>query len=172
MELKKGPLPLSWIQWARRQRDPAVPYKCLSCWLHIGMELFKDLPLCSRLTFWYCLVSLHVGPVDFRSVTKTNEIYAHKPQLSEKLQQNLFLDCIFLSTMGHSSKLDFKLYNVNFGRLPVQVWCMRQSAQGRSTRMTLRDGMGRKVGGGFRMGNICTPMADSCQCMAKTTTIL
>ena len=27
-------------------------------------------------------------------------------------------------------------------------------------------------GGRFRMGNTCTPMADSCQCMAKTTTIL
>ena len=27
-------------------------------------------------------------------------------------------------------------------------------------------------GGWFRMGNTCTPMADSCQCMAKTTTIL
>ena len=26
--------------------------------------------------------------------------------------------------------------------------------------------------GGFRMGNTCTPMADSCHCMAKTTTIL
>ena len=36
----------------------------------------------------------------------------------------------------------------------------------------LRDGMGREVGGGFRMGNTCTPMADSCQCMAKTTTVL
>ena len=38
--------------------------------------------------------------------------------------------------------------------------------------MTLRDGMGRDVGAGFRMGNIYTPMADSCKCMAKTTTIL
>ena len=38
--------------------------------------------------------------------------------------------------------------------------------------MTQRDGMGRKVGGGFRMANTCTPMADSCQCMAKTNTIL
>ena len=38
--------------------------------------------------------------------------------------------------------------------------------------MTLRDGMGREVGGGFRMGNTCIPMADSCQRMAKTTTIL
>ena len=45
-------------------------------------------------------------------------------------------------------------------------------AQGRCTGMTLRDGMGREVAGGFRMGNTCTPMADSCECMAKTTTIL
>jgi len=27
--------------------------------------------------------------------------------------------------------------------------------------------MGREVGGGFRMGNTCTPVADSCLCMAK-----
>jgi len=26
--------------------------------------------------------------------------------------------------------------------------------------------------GGFRMGYRCTPMEDSCECMAKTTTIL
>ena len=38
--------------------------------------------------------------------------------------------------------------------------------------MTLRDGMEREAGGGFRMGNTCTPMADSCQCMAKPTIIL
>ena len=37
---------------------------------------------------------------------------------------------------------------------------------------TLRDGMRREVGGVFRMGNTCTLMVDSCQCMAKTTTIL
>ena len=33
--------------------------------------------------------------------------------------------------------------------------------------MTQRDGIGRKLGGGFRMGNTCTPVADSCQCIAK-----
>ena len=31
---------------------------------------------------------------------------------------------------------------------------------------------GEESGRGFRMGNTCTPMADSCQCMTKTTTIL
>ena len=51
-------------------------------------------------------------------------------------------------------------------------WMTETSAQGGCTRMTQRDGIGREVGGGFRMGNTCKSMADSCQCMAKTTTIL
>ena len=33
--------------------------------------------------------------------------------------------------------------------------------------LTQRDDMGRGVGGEFRIGNSCTPMADSCQCLAK-----
>jgi len=45
---------------------------------------------------------------------------------------------------------------------------MIQGAQGWCTGMTQRDGKGREVGGGFRMGNTCTPVADSCQCMAKS----
>ena len=31
---------------------------------------------------------------------------------------------------------------------------------------------GREVGGGFRMGDTCAPVADSCRCMAKAITIL
>ena len=42
-----------------------------------------------------------------------------------------------------------------------------QGARGWCTGMTQGDGMGREVGGGFRMGNTCTLMADSSQCMAK-----
>ena len=44
---------------------------------------------------------------------------------------------------------------------------MSQGAQGWCTGMTQRDGIGREVGGGFRMGNTCTPVVDSCQHMAK-----
>ena len=51
-------------------------------------------------------------------------------------------------------------------------WMHETSAQGWCTGKTQRDGMGREAGGGFRMGNRCKSMADSCQCMAKTTTIL
>ena len=51
-------------------------------------------------------------------------------------------------------------------------WMHETSAQGWCTGMTQRDGMGREVGGRFRMGDTCKSMADSCQCMAKPTTIL
>ena len=44
---------------------------------------------------------------------------------------------------------------------------MRQGTRDWCTGMTERDGMGREVGGGFRMGNTCTPVEDSCQCMTK-----
>ena len=51
--------------------------------------------------------------------------------------------------------------------LPVQVQCRIQEAWGWCTGMTQRDGMGRELGGGFRMGNTCTPVVDACWCMAK-----
>ena len=37
---------------------------------------------------------------------------------------------------------------------------------------TQRDGMGREVSRVSGQGDICLPGADSCQCMAKSTTIL
>ena len=49
---------------------------------------------------------------------------------------------------------------------------MRQGTQGWCTGMTLGDGMGREVGGGFWMGNTYAPVADSFQRLAKTTAIL
>ena len=51
-------------------------------------------------------------------------------------------------------------------------WIHEASAQGWSTGKTQKDGMGREVGEGIEMGNTCKSMADSCQWMAKTTTIL
>ena len=45
------------------------------------------------------------------------------------------------------------------------------SAQGWCTGKTQRDGIDREAGGGIGKGNTCKSMADSCQCMAKTTKI-
>ena len=44
---------------------------------------------------------------------------------------------------------------------------MRKGDQDWCTGMTQRDGVGKEVGGGFRMRNTCTPMEDSSQYMEK-----
>ena len=51
-------------------------------------------------------------------------------------------------------------------------WMHETSAQGWCTGKTQRDGMEREAGGEIGMGKTCKSMADSCQCMAETTTIL
>ena len=43
------------------------------------------------------------------------------------------------------------------------TWC---------TGKTQKDRVEREMGRGIGMGNTCKPMADSCQCMTKTTAIL
>ena len=66
---------------------------------------------------------------------------------------------------------EIDIYHI-WNRSPNQVRCVKQGTQSQCTGMTQRDGMGREVGRGFRIGDTCIPMADSCQHMAKTTTIL
>ena len=51
-------------------------------------------------------------------------------------------------------------------------WMHETSAQAWCTGKTQRDRVEREVGGGIGMGNTYKSMADSCQCMTKTTTIL
>ena len=51
-------------------------------------------------------------------------------------------------------------------------WMHERSAQAWCTGKTQRNRVEREVGGGIRMGNTCKSIADSCQCMTKTTTIL
>ena len=52
------------------------------------------------------------------------------------------------------------------GNLPAmqgtQVRCMILEAWGWCTGTIQRDGTGREEGGGFRMGNTCIPVVDSC----------
>ena len=96
----------------------------------------------------------------------------------------ILCDPMNLSTPG------LPVHHHMWNRWPVQVRCMRQGTQGWCTwkgkppgKPSLAskvsqfrslwdnpegwDGMGREVGGGFRMGHTSTPMADSCQCMEK-----
>ena len=77
--------------------------------------------------------------------------------LAESKQE---LKNLFMNVKEESDK-------VGLNELPVQIRCMIQDASCWCTGMTQRDGMGREVGGAFRIGNTCTPVADSCWCMAK-----
>ena len=51
-------------------------------------------------------------------------------------------------------------------------WMHGTSARAGCTGKTQRNWVEREVGGGIGMGNTCKSMADSCQCMTKTTIIL
>ena len=51
-------------------------------------------------------------------------------------------------------------------------WMHETSARAWGTGKTQRERVEREVGGGIGMRNTCKSMADSCQCMTKTTTIL
>ena len=51
-------------------------------------------------------------------------------------------------------------------------WMHETSARTWCTGNTQRDWVEREAGEGIGMENTCKSMADSCQCMAKTTTIL
>ena len=51
-------------------------------------------------------------------------------------------------------------------------WMHETSAQAWCTGKTQRNQVEREVGGGIGMRNTCKSMADSCQCMTKSTTIL
>ena len=51
-------------------------------------------------------------------------------------------------------------------------WMHEISAHAWCTGKTQRDWVEREVEGGIMMGNTCKSMADSCQCMIKTTTIV
>ena len=70
----------------------------------------------------------------------------------------MLIKIVTIITMVTTHSVDFNLKLIE----PVWVGCRIQEAWGWCTGMTQRDGMGRDVGGGFRMGNTCIPVADSC----------
>ena len=74
------------------------------------------------------------------------------------------------ASVGLSERTALKLSRVK--EIASPGWMHETSAQGWCTGKTQRDGMEREAEVGIGMGNTCKSMADSCQCMAKTTTIL
>ena len=111
-----------------------------------------------------CISLQSKGPSVRKMVTIT--LYARQQKRHRCIEQSFGL--WERARVGWSGRTALKhVYYHMWNESPVQVWCMIQDAQGWCTGMTPKDGMGREVGRGLRMGNTCTPMADSCQCMAK-----
>ena len=116
---------------------------------------------CSNL----CPLSRWCHPTISSSVTAFSSLQSF-PASGSFLMSHLF------TSGGQIIGVSASTYYHKWNRSPVQVWCRRKGTQGPCTGMILRDGMWRTVGGGFSVGDTCTPMADLHQRMAKTTTIL
>ena len=102
---------------------------------------------------------------EIKMLTPWMESYDHPWQHSKKQRHYFTNKGPSSQGYGFSSRLVW-MWELDY----KESWYYR--AQGWCTRMTQRYGMGKEVEGGFRMGNTCKSMADLCQCMEKTTTIL
>ena len=71
---------------------------------------------------------------------------------------------------GLEKKNSWILSRVN--QITSSGWMHETSAQAWCTGKTQRNQVEREVGEGIGMGNTCKSMADSCQYMTKTTTVL
>ena len=77
-----------------------------------------------------------------------------------KIKPNSSLLCFYSAEKGMNDRsFNYKLTSPGWmHETSARIWCTGKTQ--------------REVGGGIGMGNTCKSMADSCQCMAKTTTIL
>ena len=87
--------------------------------------------------------------------------------------QNRLLDSVGEGEGGMFQENNIKTCILSRVKQITSPGCMHEtSARAWCTGKTQRNRVERQVGGGIWMGNTCKSMADSCQCMTKTTTIL
>ena len=87
--------------------------------------------------------------------------------------QNRLLDSVGEGEGGMFRENSTKTYILSIVKqITSPGWMHETSAQTGCTRKIQGNQVEREVGGGIRMGKTCKSMTDSCQCMAKNTTIL
>ena len=69
--------------------------------------------------------------------------------------------CMFMAESLHCSPETITTLLISYAPIQNDVGVI-QEAWGWYAGMTQRDDMGMEMGGGFRIGNMCIPMADSC----------
>ena len=86
--------------------------------------------------------------------------------------QNRLLDCVGEGKGGMFQENSIKTCVLSMVKqITSPGWMHETSARAWYTGKTQRDWVEREMGGGIGMGNTCNSMADSCQCMTKTTTM-
>ena len=87
--------------------------------------------------------------------------------------QNRLLDSVGEDEGGMFQKNSIETCTLSMVKqITSPVWMHETSAWGWCTGKTQRNWVEREVGGRIGMGSTCNSMADSCQCMTKSTTIL
>ena len=113
--------------------------------------------------FWFCTQVSHEAG---KTGSETNSVCETAKET--QMYRTVFWTLWERERVGCFGRMALKhvYYHVR-NELPVYVRCRIQHAWGWCTGMTQRDVVGREVGGGFMFGIACTPVVDSCQCMAK-----
>ena len=112
-----------------------------------------------------CVVDLFVGKtilissVQFSRSVVSDSLRPHESQYARGKQKNI-------------KKTHLNVLSVVLSTLYEKVDDDTHNSLDKSTGMPQRDRMGREVSRVYSTRGTCTPMADSCQCMAKNTTIL
>ena len=122
---------------------------------------------CSQLESFHCHPEIYVWK------TWCPPYYSHQFHQGGENSDIHLVSVVFSTDPAPKLKERWKCHQV-WNRSPAQVGRMRQvlgaGALGRPRGMGWE---GRwEGGGGIGMGNTCKSMADSCQCMAKTATLL
>ena len=87
--------------------------------------------------------------------------------------QNRLLDCVGEGEGGIFRENSLKPCILSrMKEITSPGWMPETSAQAWCTGKTQRDRVEGEMGGKIGMGTTCKSMADSCQCVTKTTTIL
>ena len=133
-------------------------------WMNIIFNLSNKLPVMNLMSLRQLRNSQVRSEVRSCKFKRLWFFFKKKTAKETQMYSTIFWTLWEKARVGWSERIALKhVYYHMWNRSPVQVRYMRQGAQGCCTEMTLRDELGREVWGGFRMGNTCTPMADSYQ---------
>ena len=150
----------TWKRWGdatttERTKDSAMKTRALS--FH-----FCKQPRCPSVDEWIRKL-WYIHTMEYYSAIKknTSESVLMRWMQLEPIVQNSLLDSVGESEGGMIWEKGIETCILSYVKQITSPGLMHETG-GWCTGMTLRDGMGRELGGRFRMGNTCIPVVNSC----------